>query len=308
MPEQLNEGHAADATESAASAPVEGGDIDLSAFATNLVRDAVGTWRPCLLHSETVSFPSTAHAQCYPIEADSFWYEHRSRCLRELIAKSGTQGPLFDIGGGNGGVAQALARDGIEVCVVEPGETAVANARKRGVRNIVCATFDAVRFRPASLPAVGLFDVLEHIADDQGLLGQVRRAMRSKARLFVTVPAHSWLWSPFDAAVGHYRRYARVGLEDLLAAAGFSVVRSSYWFFPLVLPIFTMRTLPGWLGIATGVGAEGKRLHHGARARGLVSRSAIACARALLGAEFDYLRRGRGIPWGASCFCVAEVP
>jgi len=308
MPEHLKEESAAHAMENAASAAVKGSDIDLSAFATNLVRDSLGTWRPSLPDSDTVSFPSTAHAQCYPIETDSFWYEHRSRCLRELIRRSGAEGPLFDIGGGNGGVARALARDGIEVCVVEPGETAVANARERGVRNIVCATFEAVGFRPGSLPAVGLFDVLEHITDHRSFLGDVRAAMRSKAPLFVTVPAHSWLWSPFDAAVGHYRRYSRASLEEVLTTAGFAVVRSTYLFFPLLLPILAMRTLPGWLGIATGVSADSKRIHHGVLTRGLVSSSAVAVARALLSVELGYLRRGRGIPWGGSCFCVAEVP
>jgi SAM-dependent methyltransferase len=257
---------------------------------------------------DAVSCPPTSHARCHSLEADSFWFEHRNRCLRGLIREGGVQGPLFDIGGGNGGMAQALAEDGMEVCLVEPGETAVANARGKGLANLVCATFEAAGFRPGTLPAVGLFDVLEHIEDHQGFLRALRTAMRPRARLFVSVPAHAWLWSPFDAAVGHYRRYALPQLETELARAGFTVVRGSYLFFPLPLPILAMRTVPGWLGIATGVSAESKRIQHGVRTRGLIPRAAIAATQALLDVEWGYLRRGGKIPWGGSCFCIAEVP
>ena len=42
--------------------------------------------------------------------------------------------------------------------------------------------------------------------------------------LIVLAPAHAWLWSPFDAAVGHCRRYTRASLLAL-GPAGARVVR-----------------------------------------------------------------------------------
>jgi 2-polyprenyl-3-methyl-5-hydroxy-6-metoxy-1,4-benzoquinol methylase len=64
---------------------------------------------------------------------------------------------------------------------------------------------------PASevFDAVLYVDVLEHIADD---LSELRRAavhLRPGGVLVILVPAHPRLYSAFDAAIGHYRRYTK---------------------------------------------------------------------------------------------------
>jgi len=59
-------------------------------------------------------------------------------------------------------------------------------------------------------------DVLEHIADDSAELAQAANRLRDRGRLVVLAPAHNWLFSPFDASIGHYRRYDR---RSLLEAA-----------------------------------------------------------------------------------------
>ena len=61
---------------------------------------------------------------------------------------------------------------------------------------------------------VGLFDVLEHIDDDDAVLAAARRMLRPGGRLVVTVPRHPFLWSHLDALVDHRRRYRA---SDLLA-------------------------------------------------------------------------------------------
>jgi SAM-dependent methyltransferase len=55
-------------------------------------------------------------------------------------------------------------------------------------------------------------DVLEHIADDRAELVCARSHLAAHGNLVVLVPAHQFLFSVFDAAVGHYRRYSRTGL------------------------------------------------------------------------------------------------
>jgi hypothetical protein len=66
-------------------------------------------------------------------------------------------------------------------------------------------TFDAVLY----------IDVLEHIADDRAELAAAAGHLKAGGRLIVLGPAHPWLYSPFDQALGHYRRYTR----KMLAAA-----------------------------------------------------------------------------------------
>lgn len=67
----------------------------------------------------------------------------------------------------------------------------------------------------ADLPAEGSFDtilyidVIEHIEDDRSEVERACTLLRPGGHLIILVPAHQWLFSPFDTAIGHYRRYNR---------------------------------------------------------------------------------------------------
>lgn len=73
-----------------------------------------------------------------------------------------------------------------------------------------------------TLPAHAQFDsliyadVLEHIQDDRGEAGKALKHLRPGGHLVVLAPAHAFLFSPFDASIGHYRRYSRASLASLL--------------------------------------------------------------------------------------------
>ena len=73
------------------------------------------------------------------------------------------------------------------------------------------------------MAGAGLFDVLEHIPDDAGSLGGVHRLLApGGGRLYLTVPAYPWLWSPEDELSGHCRRYTLAGLRRVVERAGSS--------------------------------------------------------------------------------------
>lgn len=58
-------------------------------------------------------------------------------------------------------------------------------------------------------------DVLEHIEDDRGELRRAAALLRESGTLIVLAPAHDFLYTPFDASIGHFRRYNRVKLRRL---------------------------------------------------------------------------------------------
>lgn len=70
-------------------------------------------------------------------------------------------------------------------------------------------------------------DVVEHIADDRGELARAVTHLRPGGRLVVLAPAFNFLFSPFDAAIGHYRRYDARSLTAL-APPGCTVERRFY--------------------------------------------------------------------------------
>jgi len=70
-------------------------------------------------------------------------------------------------------------------------------------------------------------DVLEHIENDKAELEQALRALKPGGNLIVLCPAHNWLFSPFDSAIGHFRRYNKQMYLDILPN-GFEVKRLRY--------------------------------------------------------------------------------
>jgi SAM-dependent methyltransferase len=58
-------------------------------------------------------------------------------------------------------------------------------------------------------------DVLEHIADDRAEVQRAAAHLAPGGHLVVLAPAHQSLFTPFDQAVGHFRRYDRQALLAL---------------------------------------------------------------------------------------------
>ncbi len=58
-------------------------------------------------------------------------------------------------------------------------------------------------------------DVLEHIQDDAGELRMAAEHLEPGGRLIILSPAHQGLYSLFDRAIGHHRRYDREMLDAL---------------------------------------------------------------------------------------------
>jgi hypothetical protein len=64
--------------------------------------------------------------------------------------------------------------------------------------------------------AVLYMDVLEHIEDDRTELARAFSHLRRNGLLLVLAPALPWLYTPFDAAIGHYRRYTKDSLRAIV--------------------------------------------------------------------------------------------
>jgi hypothetical protein len=278
----------------------------IGGMSSSLKKEESGIWVPAaeLAGRAKLSFPDDGHEACFQLEDRSFWFEHRNRCILECLKKQKPQGPLLDIGGGNGAVSAALERGGIATVLMEPSAVGAGNAKKRGLKDVICATLEQASFAPGSFTAAGLFDVIEHLEQDSSFLsGPVHSVLRKNGLLCVTVPAYRTLWSSEDELAGHFRRYTFRGLRRVLEQSGFDVLFQSYFFAPLVLPMFLMRSLPHRLGRDRGQ-AE---VHEGAAKQHTPSKLSGAVIRALLAPELFALSRGLPIPFGTSCIALARA-
>lgn len=279
-----------------ADPPIGQTALDLARFADGLQRNPDGIWRG--RGTEPVSYPAAGNCDCFALEDKSFWFIHRNACLAAVLRRFPARGPFFDIGGGNGFVAVALqSAGGQPVVLVEPGADGVRHAQTRGLRTVVQATLIAARFRDGSLPAIGFFDVLEHIEDEQGFLGEVRRCLAPNGRVYLTVPAGRWLWSDADVQAGHFRRYTLGSLRRALERAGFRPLFMSKMFSLLPLPLFLCPSLPSLFGRRRQP-ARSYSGQHRPRGGTLMDR--------FWRWEMARLAGGRGLPFGTSCLAVAE--
>jgi SAM-dependent methyltransferase len=268
-----------------------------------LALDKCGIWCSEEVVGE-VSFPVDGHAAYRQVEDRSFWFRHRNACIRAAVAARppGPNATILDVGGGNGYVASGLRAAGYEVAVLEPGRAGAENARHRGIDTVICASLDAARFEPGSVPAVGLFDVVEHVDDDLAFLRAIATALRPAGRLYVTVPAYPALWSAEDVSAGHFRRYTRRTIRDVTVEAGFEVEFVSHFFRWLPLPIALARTLPYLAGWPTGMdSASTLSRDHATRGGRLVKAVDL-----LLAAEVRHLTSGHPMRFGSSILMVAR--
>ena len=193
----------------------------------------------------SVFYPESGNEIYCTIEENSFWYKHRNDCIA-ITCKNfmDQQIPIFEIGGGNGFVSQRLLNDGFDVILLEPDEIGIQNAQKRGLKKVICSSFQDADFKADSILNIGLFDVLEHIQDDLSFLKELYRVQKEGSRLIVTVPAYSFLWSEEDLHDGHFRRYTKKTLQSKCREAGFRPIYSTYFFSLLPFPIFILRAIP----------------------------------------------------------------
>ena len=68
--------------------------------------------------------------------------------------------------------------------------------------------FDAILY-----DTILYIDVLEHIEDDRAEMARAAARLKPGGALIVLAPAHPFLFTPFDRAIGHFRRYTRASLR-----------------------------------------------------------------------------------------------
>ena len=265
---------------------------------SELISSSSGIWYSNL--TQDISFPSDGNESRQAVEERSFWYSHRNECIIDAMNILPPSGPVFDIGGGNGAVSIAIQKAGFDAVLLEPEMAGVKEAKRRGLSTVICSTFDAAKFSNGSIPAVGMFDILEHIEDDHGFLIKINKALIPKGTVYLTVPSFKFLWSESDDDAGHYRRYTKSELANLFESAGFKVLYASYFFSLLIPPIYLCRSLPYKYSIKR-TDSNWRHGHHQNK-RGAIGSSLLKSMRW----EQHMIKKGKCIPFGSSCMLVAE--
>ncbi len=149
------------------------------------------------------------------------WKAYWSQQIRPFLS-----GDILEVGAGIGSNTRFLNSGGAGrwVCLEPDPELSaqlVKNLREtRPPRpyETVCGTLESLDDHQ-EFDAIVYIDVLEHIDNDREELNQAVSHLRPGGHLIVLSPAHQRLSSPFDAAIGHFRRYDRALLRTISPAS-----------------------------------------------------------------------------------------
>ena len=126
---------------------------------------------------------------------------------------------------------------------IDLSEVACQHLHEAGGRSHI-GSLDTLDYPEGSFDLICLFDVVEHIPDDQLVFAQLSHLLTDGGTLFFSVPLHSHAWTPFDGLVGHYRRYNPEDLHIILDTHAFDIEQSATFG---MLPKFKfLTTLSTW--------------------------------------------------------------
>ena len=240
------------------------------------------------------------------IEDCHFWFRSRSRLIFDVSSKISRDLPpasrILEVGCGTGNVLKCLelAYPQGTVFGLDFWQEGLQYARRRTSCPLIRADLNLHPFR-TPFHVIGIFDVLEHISDDQRALEDLCSMLVPGGTLLITVPAHQWLWSYFDEAARHCRRYSVADLSTKLELAGFRIDFLTQ-FMACTLPLLAaVRKLP--LLMNGGKAADDRQL---AGREFRVIPVLNAALTGIANVESWWASRGHRLPWGSSILAVAR--
>ncbi len=249
---------------------------------------------------DQASFPKTAFSRLAEAEDRHWWFRARNRLLVWVMKrKLGTLRNFLEVGCGTGFVLTGVGRAFPDATLfgTEYFEEGLAYARQR-VPNAIFAKLDAREMDEANqYAAVGAFDVIEHIKEDQLVLDNLARALEKGGALLLTVPQHRWLWSAADERAGHVRRYTRKELINKVEQSGLDVVYVSS-FVSLLIPLMW------WSRKKRQAAVDGEAKHDELN----ISDRLNSVLEVVMAIELALMKMGIVFPIGGSLLLVAKKP
>lgn len=165
------------------------------------------------------------------LESSYWWHVAKRELITKVLSKfAPPPGLLVEGGIGSSRNLLEFSRLGYDVSGFDVMPEAVDLGRQKGLSRV--AVHDLEQPWPvdeASLRAVVLLDVIEHVEHPVTVLSHVKRALRPDGAVIVTVPAYQWLFSEWDRLLGHFRRYSPAMLDEQAREAGLQLKWVTHW-------------------------------------------------------------------------------
>ncbi len=193
-----------------------------------------------LQNSDIIEISESAHVsmdnQWYDISPiDHFWIKWRFQAvIRNPLVKVLSEMRLLEIGCGHGIVMrqfESLPNVTVDGCDLNPNALTKVSKGKGDI--FLLNIFDEPPQLLGKYSGIILFDVLEHLEDDDAFLRTACKYLQNEGLVMINVPAFNTLFSKYDSKMGHLRRYKKQGLQKLFRDNNIEVVSIRYWGFSL---------------------------------------------------------------------------
>ena len=128
---------------------------------------------------------------------------------------------VLEIGAGTLHLSEYLASKGASVTALDMSEELKQSHKGLPVTlrdSITCIEADFLKhdFKSKNFDVIIAMEVLEHVEEEELFLEKVKKLLKDKGIIIISVPAHMSMWSKHDEAVGHLRRYEKDDFERVV--------------------------------------------------------------------------------------------
>jgi ubiquinone/menaquinone biosynthesis C-methylase UbiE len=177
----------------------------------------------------TASYDETYFEKLYQVEDRHFWFRMRQAIIatlsRDLVSNLPAGYRVMEIGCGTGHLLKTLEKtcEKGQVIGLDLYWEGLVFARQRTGACLIQGRAESMPFAEGQFDLVGMFDVLEHLENDEEILKSVHQILKKGGKLMLTVPAERQLWSTTDLIARHQRRYELANLKEKLEHSGFKI-------------------------------------------------------------------------------------
>ncbi|MFA6548435.1 MAG: methyltransferase domain-containing protein [Candidatus Margulisiibacteriota bacterium] len=230
----------------------------------------------------------------------------RNKCIEAIVDKL-LPGRFLEIGSGVGEETKIFLRRAFygvccEVC--EESRTALAGNLSE-YKDKIKIVGDCDSLAPGTFDYLIIFDVLEHIEADADTLKYWTSFLKAGGILLIAVPAHMNALGKSDELMGHFRRYEKNGLFEIMTKSGYQSIKILSYGFPLIN--FTLKAIniiyklaPKTINEYKDIPSERKTMLSGAKSPDIISRFSFLFNDFMLFPFILMQKMFLGLDWGVA--------
>jgi len=144
------------------------------------------------------------------------------------------RGDVLEVGCGVGSFTKIITEKSEfdSLYCIDISTPAIEHIRKRNFgRNIKTECIDLINVT-GEYDFILCMNVMEHVEDDAAFFAKLLELLKPGGVLFHLVPSHKFLYSNFDTAAGHFKRYTKEMMNELALPPKVKLIRQ-YYFNPI---------------------------------------------------------------------------